>query len=78
MEEALYDTPMFHEFCGLNMNKENLLAESAILSFHDLPEEHQLSLQLLATVNATSRPRGCCSAAHSRDARVQQASPRKF
>ena len=53
MEEALYDTPMFREFAGLDMGEDRLPDESTILRFRHLLEAHNLSLQILATVNAT-------------------------
>jgi IS5 family transposase len=58
MEEALYDTPMFREFAGLDQGEENLPDESTILRFRHLLEQHNLSLQLLATVNATLADKG--------------------
>lgn len=58
MEEALYDTPMFREFAGLDLGEENLPDESTILRFRHLLERHQLSLQLLAAVNATLAAKG--------------------
>ena len=58
MEEALYDTPMFREFVGLDIGEEHLPDESTILRFRHLLERHQLSLQLLATVNATLTAKG--------------------
>ncbi len=58
MEEALYDTPMFREFAGLDMGEDNLPDESTILQFRHLLEKHQLSLQLTATVNATLTAKG--------------------
>ena len=58
MEEALYDTPMFREFAGLDMGEENLPDESTILRFRHLLEQNNLSLQLLATVNATLTAQG--------------------
>jgi transposase, IS5 family len=53
MEEALYDTPMFREFVGLDAGEDNLPDESTILRFRHLLEVHNLSIQILATVNAT-------------------------
>jgi len=58
MEEALYDTPMFREFAGLDMGEDNLPDESTILRFRHLLEKHGLSLQILATVNATLAAKG--------------------
>jgi IS5 family transposase len=58
MEEALYDTPMFREFAGLDMGEDHLPDESTILRFRHLLEAHNLSLQILATVNATLSAKG--------------------
>jgi len=58
MEEALYDTPMFREFAGLDMGEEHLPDESTILRFRHLLEAHNLSVQILATVNATLTAKG--------------------
>lgn len=53
MEEALYDTPMSREFVGIDAGEHNLPDESTILRFRHLLEAHNLSLQILAVVNAT-------------------------
>ena len=58
MEEALYDTPMFREFVGLDAGEDNLPDESTILRFRHLLEAHNLSSQILATVNATLAAKG--------------------
>ena len=58
MEEALYDTPMFREFAGLDAGEDNLPDESTILRFRHLLEAHNLSLEILATVNATLAAKG--------------------
>ena len=58
MEEALYDTPMFREFAGLDMGEDHLPDESTILRFRHLLEAHNLSVQILATVNATLTAKG--------------------
>ena len=58
MEEALYDTPMFREFVGLDAGEDNLPDESTILRFRHQLEAHDLSLQILATVNATLAAKG--------------------
>jgi len=52
MEEALYETPMFREFAGLDMGEDNLPDESTILRFRHPLEKNNLSLQLLATLTA--------------------------
>ena len=51
MEEALYDTPMFREFAQLDIGEDLLPDESTILRFRHLLEAHNLSVQILATVN---------------------------
>ncbi len=53
MEEALYDMALFREFVGLDAGEDNLPDESTILQFRHLLEAHNLSLQILTTVNAT-------------------------
>ena len=58
MEEALYDTPMFREFAQLDMGENHLPDESTILRFRHLLEAHNLSMQILATVNATLTAKG--------------------
>jgi len=58
MEEALYDTPMFREFAGLDAGEDNLPDESTILRFRHLLEANDLSVQILATVNATLSAKG--------------------
>ena len=58
MEEALYDTPMFREFAGLDMGEDRLPDESTILRFRHLLEAHNLSLQIQDTVNATLMAKG--------------------
>ena len=58
MEEALYDMALFREFVGLDAGEDNLPDESTILRFRHLLEAHNLSLQILATVNATLMAKG--------------------
>jgi IS5 family transposase len=58
MEEALYDTPMFREFAELDAGEDNLPDESTILRFRHLLEANNLSVQILATVNATLTAKG--------------------
>ena len=58
MEEALSDTPMFREFAGLDAGEDKLPDESTILRFRHLLETHNLSLLILATVNATLAAKG--------------------
>ena len=58
MEEALYDMALFREFVGLDAGEDNLPDESTILRFRHLLEAHNLSMQILATVNATLAAKG--------------------
>jgi transposase, IS5 family len=58
MEEALYDMALFLEFVGLDAGEDNLPDESTILRFRHLLESHDLSLQILATVNAALAAKG--------------------
>ena len=58
MEEALYDMALFREFVGLDAGEDNLPDESTIRRFRHLLEAHNLSLQILATVNATLAAKG--------------------
>ena len=58
MEEALHDVPMYSEFAGLDAGITRLPDESTILRFRHLLEEHELSLQLMAAINATLAAKG--------------------
>ena len=58
MEEALHDIPLYCEFVHLDAGITRLPDESTILRFRHLLEEHQLSLQILATVNSTLSAKG--------------------
>jgi IS5 family transposase len=58
MEEALYDTLLFREFAELDVGEDHLPDESTILRFRHLLETHNLSIQILATVNATLTAKG--------------------
>jgi IS5 family transposase len=58
MEEALHDVPQYCEFAKLDAGITRFPDESTILRFRHLLEEHQLSLQLLAAINATLASRG--------------------
>ena len=58
MEEALHDVPLYREFAGLDAGATRMPDESTILRFRHLLEEHDLSLQLLATINATLATKG--------------------
>lgn len=58
MEEALYDVPLYREFAGLDAGVTRMPDESTILRFRHLLEGNNLSIQLLAAINATLATKG--------------------
>lgn len=58
MEEALHDVPLYCEFAHLDPGMGRLPDESTILRFRHLLENNNLSIQLLATINATLATKG--------------------
>ena len=58
MEEALHDVSLYCEFARLDPGAMRLPDESTILRFRHLLEDNNLSLQLLATINATLAAKG--------------------
>ena len=58
MEEALHDISLYCEFARLDPGSTRLPDESTILRFRHLLEEHKLSIQLIATINATLATKG--------------------
>ena len=58
MEEALHDTPLYREFARLDAGMVRMPDETTILRFRHLLEEHNLSILLLATINATLIAKG--------------------
>lgn len=58
MEEALHDVPLYCEFARLDAGITRLPDESTILRFRHLLEEHNLSIQIMATINATLIAKG--------------------
>ena len=50
MEEAIFDTPIYREFAGLDADGR-MPDESTILRFRHRLEKHRLAEQILATVN---------------------------
>ena len=58
MEEALHDISLYCEFARLDPGATRLPDESTILRFRHLLEEHNLSIELLATINATLATKG--------------------
>lgn len=57
MEEALFETPLYREFSGLDTN-ERLPDRVSILRFRHLLEKHNLAKQFFETVNAMLKARG--------------------
>ena len=58
MEEALHDVPLYREFAGLDAGVSRMPDESTILRFRHLLEANNLSIQLLAAINATLATKG--------------------
>ncbi len=58
MEEALHDVSLYCQFAHLGPGMCRLPDESMILRFRHLLEEHNLSIQRLVTINATSAAKG--------------------
>jgi IS5 family transposase len=58
MEEALEDIPMYWQFAQLDPGMTRLPDESTILRFRHLLEANNLSLQIMATINALLTQRG--------------------
>jgi IS5 family transposase len=58
MEKALHDISLYCEFAKLDPGAMRLPDESTILRFRHLLEENNLSVQLLATINATLATKG--------------------
>ena len=58
MEEALHDISLYCQFARLDPGGMRLPDESTILRFRHLLEEHDLSIQLMATINATLATKG--------------------
>ena len=58
MEEALHDVPLYCQFAGLDAGMGRLPDESTILRFRHLLEKNNLSLQIMATINATLAKKG--------------------
>ena len=58
MEEALHDTSLYCEFACLDPGATRLPDETTILRFRHLLEQNNLSILLLATINATLATKG--------------------
>jgi transposase, IS5 family len=57
-EEALYDSPALRRFAGVDLGRAPAPDETTILQFRHLLERHQLSGQMLDTVNLYLESRG--------------------
>ena len=58
MEEALHDVSLYCEFARLDPGSMRLPDETTILRFRHLLEDNNLSIQLLAAINATLTAKG--------------------
>lgn len=58
MEDALYEIESMHRFTGLNLWNDQLPDETTILNFRHLLEQHGLTVQMFAQINAHLQERG--------------------
>ena len=58
MEEALHDTSLYCEFARLDPGMMRLPDESTFMRFRHLLEDNQLSIQIMAAINATLAKKG--------------------
>jgi IS5 family transposase len=49
-EDALYDIPVFRQFCRIDLGRERVPDATTLLNFRHLLEEHQIGLALFAKV----------------------------
>ena len=49
-EDALYDVPMFREFCRIDLGRERAPDATTLLNFRHLLEQHQLGTAMFAKV----------------------------
>ena len=49
-EDALYDVPVFREFCRIDLGRERVPDATTLLNFRHLLEEHKIGLALFAKV----------------------------
>jgi len=49
-EEALYDIPVFRDFCRIDLGRERVPDATTLLNFRHLLEEHEIGLALFARV----------------------------
>jgi IS5 family transposase len=49
-EEALYDVPVFRDFCGIDLGRERVPDATTLLHFRHLLEAHQIGLAMFAKV----------------------------
>ena len=51
LEMMLIDTPCFGRFVEIGMIEDRIPEETTTLNFRHLPEEHQIAVQNLASIN---------------------------
>jgi IS5 family transposase len=57
-EEALYDTPLFREFCRIDLGREQVPDATTLLHFRHLLEAHELGAALFAQVGELLQANG--------------------
>jgi IS5 family transposase len=57
-EDALYDTPVFREFCGFDLGRERIPDATTLLRFRHLLEENDFGKEMFARVGALLQANG--------------------
>lgn len=57
-EDALYDVPVFREFCCIDLGRERVPDATTLLKFRHLVEEHQLGAAMFAKVDELLQTNG--------------------
>jgi IS5 family transposase len=57
-EDAMYDTPIFREFCGFDLGRERIPDATTLLKFRHLLEEHDFGKEMFARVGALLQANG--------------------
>lgn len=58
VEDAIYDSQALRRFCGIDLAVESVPDATTLENFRHLLERHELTVAMLAEVNATLRERG--------------------
>lgn len=59
LEDALYDSQSMRRFVGINLLDEDVPDATALLKFHHLLEQHDLTSRMFHQLNETLSRKGC-------------------